>query len=180
MTFVLCNAGSVYSPGNGLRPAEYWLSYLDDILVYLTDSWGHLEHLRKVVQAHTKAGIKIQPKKTKIFHPEVEYLGHKVSQIGEHMLEDFIKNVQKWPPPTISKEMSSFLGFTGYYRSFIPRYSALTNRMNSMKKALKFEWSKDMEKDFKKLKAEFTAGKIQAYPDFDSNKPFALTTDWSA
>ena len=141
---------------------------------------GHLEHLRKVVQAHTKAGIKIQPKKTKIFHPEVEYLGHKVSQIGEHMLEDFIKNVQKWPPPTISKEMSSFLGFTGYYRSFIPRYSALTNRMNSMKKALKFEWSEDMEKDFKKLKAEFTAGKIQAYPDFDSNKPFALTTDWSA
>jgi len=40
--------------------------------------------------------------------------------------------------------------------------------MNSIKKALKFEWSKDIEKEFKELKAEFTAGKIQAYPDFDS------------
>ena len=26
----------------------------------------------------------------------------------------------------------------------------------------------------------FTAGKVQAYPDFDSNEPFILTTDWSA
>jgi len=37
-----------------------------------------------------------------------------------------------------------------------------------------------MEKDFKELKAEFTAGKIQAYTDFDSKELFVLTTDWSA
>jgi len=36
------------------------------------------------------------------------------------------------------------------------------------KKALKFEWSDDMEKDFKDLKTEYGPGKIQAYPDFDS------------
>ena len=47
--------------------------------------------------------------------------------------------------------------------------------MNFIKKAEKFQWSDDMEKDFKELKAEFTAGKIQAYPDFDSEKPFILT-----
>jgi hypothetical protein len=37
--------------------------------------------------------------------------------------------------------------------------------MTAMKQALKFEWSEDMEKDLKELKAEFTSGKIQAYPD---------------
>ena len=52
--------------------------------------------------------------------------------------------------------------------------------MNTRKKALKFEWSEDMEKDFKELKADITAGKIEAYPDFDSREPFILTTDWSA
>ena len=66
------------------------LSYLDDILVYLMDSWEHLEHLRKVVQAHTKAGIKIQPKKTKIFQSEVEYLG----QEGVQMQDKYVKYVQ--------------------------------------------------------------------------------------
>ena len=37
-----------------------------------------------------------------------------------------------------------------------------------------------MEKDFLELKAEFSAGRIQAYPDFDSDEPFILTTDWSS
>ena len=65
------------------------------------------------------------------------------------------------------------LGFHGYYRGFIPKYSALTNRMNSLKK-VKFVWTEDMEKDFLELKAEFSAGRIQAYPDFDSDEPFIL------
>ena len=43
-------------------PAGFWLSYLDAILVH---------SLKKVVQAHNQAGIKIKPKKTKIFQSEV-------------------------------------------------------------------------------------------------------------
>ena len=50
------------------------------------------------------------------------------------MLDQYVKDIQSWPRPTSCKEMLSFLGFTGYYRGFIPRYSALTNRMNSLKK----------------------------------------------
>ena len=52
--------------------------------------------------------------------------------------------------------------------------------MNSLKKAEKFVWTEDMEKDFLELKAEFSAGRIQAYPDFDSDEPLILTTDWSS
>ena len=104
------------------------------------------------MEAHRKAGIKIQPKKTKIFQTETEYLGHKVSQDGVQMLDQYGKDIQS---PTSCKEMSSFLGFTGYYRGFIPRYSALTNRMNSLKKAEKFVWTEEMEKDFLELKGEF-------------------------
>ena len=132
------------------------------------------------MEAHTKAEIKFQPKKTKIFQTETEYLGHKVSQGGVQMLDQYVKDIQNWPHPTSCKEMSSFLGFTGYYRGFIPKYSALTNRMNSLKKAEKFVWTEDMEKDFLELKAEFSAGRIQAYPDFDSDEPFILITDWSS
>ena len=49
----------------------------DCILVYSTDPWGTLEHPRKVEQAHTQVGIKIQQKKPKIFQSEVEYLRRK-------------------------------------------------------------------------------------------------------
>ena len=34
------------------------------------------------------------------------------------------------------------------YGGFIPKYSALTNRMNSLQKVEKFVWTEDMEKDF--------------------------------
>ena len=84
------------------------------------------------------------------------------------MFDQYVKDIQSWPRPPSCKEMSSFLGFTGYYRGFIPKYSALTNRMNSLKKAEKFVRTEDMEKDFLELKAQFSAGRIQAYPDFDS------------
>ena len=73
-------------------PVEYWLSYLDDILVYSTDTWDHLKHLKSIMEAHTKAGIKIQPKKTKIFQIETEYLGHKVSQGRVQMLDQYVKD----------------------------------------------------------------------------------------
>ena len=63
---------------------------------------------------------------------------------------------------------------------FFPRYSALTNRMNSLRKAGKFVWTEDMEKDFLELKAEFSAGRIQAYPDFDLDEPLILIMDWSS
>ena len=82
---------------------------------------------------------KIQPKKTKIFQIEAKYLGHKVSQGGVQMLDKYVCDLQNWPHSTSCKEMSSFLGFKGYYRGFIPKFSALTNRMNGMKKAERFE-----------------------------------------
>ena len=53
MPFGLSNAGSVYSRMLDLAlahlPVEYWLSYLDDILVYSMDIWDHLKHLKSIV-----------------------------------------------------------------------------------------------------------------------------------
>ena len=66
------------------------------------------------------------------------------------------------------------------FHGLLQRYSALTNRMNSLKNVEKFVWTEDMEKDFLELKAEFSSGRIQAYPDFDSDEPFILITDWSS
>ena len=91
-----------------------------------------------------------------------------MSQGEVQMLDQYVKDIQSLPRPTSCKEMLSFLAFTGYERGFIPRYSALNNRMNSLKK------------DFLELKGEFSEWRIQAYPDFDSDEPFILTTDWSS
>ena len=132
-----------------------------------------------MVLAHAAAGIKIQPCKTKLFQSEVEYLGHKISKGGVEMIPEYVQKVTSWPAPKNGKEVATFLGFAGYYRNFIPKYSALTNKLNGIKKAEKFVWNEEIESDFIQLKEAFTKGGIQAFPDFGEGAPFVLTTDWS-
>ena len=85
-----------------------------------------------------------------------------------------MKNIQKWPCPTSCKEMSLFLKFTRILQEFYFQVLSF-DKPHQHNEALKFEQSEDMEK----MKAEFTAGQINGYPDFDSMEPFILTTDWS-
>ena len=90
MSFGLAKAGSVYSRILDVAMKEvdrdFWMSYLDDILTYCVEPWAHFGHLTQVVLAHTGAGIKIQPCKTKLFQSKVEYLGHKISKEGTSMI----------------------------------------------------------------------------------------------
>ena len=95
------------------------------------------------------------------------------------MIPEYVQKIKDWPVPKSGKEVATFLGFAGYYRTFIPQYSALTNRLNWIKKAEKFLWTKEIEQNFIELKRAFTEGGIQTFPDFRVGDLFILTTDWS-
>ena len=113
---------------------------------------------------HVAVGIKIQPCKTKLFQSEVEYLGHRISKGGVSMIPEYVQKIKDWPVPKSGKEVAIFLGFAGYYRTFIPQYSVLTNRLNGIKKEENFLWNEEIEQDFVELKKAFTKGGIQAFP----------------
>ena len=125
------------------------------------------------------AGIKIQPCKTKVFQSEVEYLVHKISKWGVSMIPECVQKIKDWPVPKSGKELATFLGFAGYYCTLIPQYSALTNRLNGIKKAEKFSWNEEIGQGLVEFKRVFTDGRIQAFPDFGERDPFILTTGWS-
>ena len=95
------------------------------------------------------------------------------------MTLEYVQKIKDWPVPKSGKEVAIFLGFAGYYRTFIPQYSVLTNRLNGIKKAENFLWNEEIEQDFVELKKAFTKGGIQAFPDFRVGDPIILTTDWS-
>ena len=47
------------------------------------------------------------------------------------------------PPPTDLTETRKFLGFVGYYRKFIPKYSDIARPLTNLtRKDIPFEWSK--------------------------------------
>ena len=78
----------------------------------------------------------------------MEYLGHKISKGGVSIILEYVQKMKDWPVPKYGKEVARFLGLTGNYQTFIPQYSALTNRLNGIKKMKKFLWNKEIEQDF--------------------------------
>ena len=48
-----------------------------------------------------------------------------------------------------------------------------------MKKHPKSKWTPDTEKKFQALKAHFTEAPLRSDPDYTSEEPFILDTDWS-
>ena len=65
------------------------------------------------------------------------------------------------------------------YREFIWGYSRLTNEMNAIRSAKKFEWTPSMEKNFQSLKRKFQEMPIRSFPRFDIPEPFQISSDWS-
>ena len=78
-------------------------------------------------------GIKIQPCKTKLFQSEVEHLGHKISKGGVLMILEYVQKIKDWLVLKGGKKVATFVGFAGYYGTFIDQYSVLTNQLNGIK-----------------------------------------------
>ena len=187
MLFGAKNAGSTYSRLVELSIMKMRspniLAYLDDIIVATQRKKGLMDHVRElenVLSMHREAGIKIKAEKTHLMQKEVDYLGYRVTEQGIKMKESYVEKITQWPTPKTVKELATFIGFTSYYRSFIPEYSYLTNEMNAMKKETKLTWDENLEEKFKKLKEEFTKAPIRSYPDYNNEEPFELATDFSA
>ena len=183
MPFGATNAGATYSRFVSMMVEKlrspHILTYLDDVLVATSTLEEQLKELEKALAAHIECGIRLKAKKTFLFMEKVNYLGYEVSGEGIRMRPDYVEKILQWPNPTDGKQLRSLLGFMSYYRSFIPNYSQLTAEMNSQRLEKKVQWTPTMEKCLEQLKEEFMKDRIRAYPRWDIEEPFELTTDFS-
>ena len=70
------------------------------------------------------------------------------------------------------------MGFTGYYRYFIPNYSKIARPLLALThKGKVWSWGKEQTKAFKELKTRICASPVLRQPNFD--KKFYLQVDAS-
>ena len=155
------------------------LAYLDDIIIHTHTLEEHLEEVRKTLEMHRDAGIKLRASKCEFFKEEINYLGYHITAEGIKMREDYINKIIKWPKPQTVKQLQTYLGFLNYYRSFIIGFSKLTKEMNAQRSSKRLHWTKQMDENFFKLRDAFRRSPIRAYPDYKSSEPFKLTLDFS-
>ena len=155
------------------------LVYLDDVIIYSTGITAHIHRLEQVLQRIHKAGLKLKPKKCKLFQTEVLYLGHVVSEAGIATDPEKVKAVQDWGEPSAVTEVRSFLGLCSYYRKFIPNFSAIAKPLTKLtEKEQEFKWGVEQEDAWRELKSRLIHAPVLAYPD--PTVEFILDTDASA
>ena len=81
--------------------------------------------------------------------------------------------------PRNLRDVRAFLGFTGFYRYFIPHYSQIAHPLIELtRKTTPFHWEEPQIKAFETLKSLMCQRPILRQPQYD--KPFFLATDASA
>ena len=91
---------------------------------------------------------------------------------------DKLSAVAKWIPPSTIKGVREFLGFTGYYRRFVPDYSTVAQPLvRLLGKDCKFQWTIACQDAFKALHALLIKAPVLAFPKEDI--PYIVDTDAS-
>ena len=182
MPYGLCNAPATFERlmENVLRDLidKACLVYLDDIVVYGSTVFETLTNLQKVFDCLRKAGLTLKPKKCDLFQTSVKFLGHVISETGIATDPSKVQVVKDWPQPTKLTHVRSFLGFSGYYRRFIPDYAHIAAPLTMLtKKSTKFVWGTAQEEAFNRLKHLLSSAPVMAHPNPDEE--FIVDTDAS-
>ncbi|KAJ8401335.1 hypothetical protein AAFF_G00385660 [Aldrovandia affinis] len=121
------------------------------------------------------ANLRLNLAKYSLFRRQTSFLGHIVSERGVSTNPAKVEAVEKWPSPTSTGEVRSFLGIASYYRRFIAGFANIARPLP--KKGQWFKWSPVSQDAFDHLRKALTTVPVLAIPD--PSKPFILDTDTS-
>ncbi|KAF4725091.1 hypothetical protein FOZ62_007964, partial [Perkinsus olseni] len=167
-----------------LGDLPYVKVYLDDVLIFSPDMETHAKHLEEVFRRLAEAKLTLNAAKCKFAGEGVKYLGHYFDEFGMHPDPARIQAIAEWTPPRTVTEVRSFLGLVNYYRTFIPRMSAVAKPIQRLvglcekcPDDVPKYWDVDADEAFVKLKNALIGLPALAYPDF--SRPFQICCDAS-
>ena len=181
MPFGLCNAPATFERlMSQVMRGLHWkrcLVYIGDILVFGNDFESALHNLELVLDRVAEYGLQLKSTKCNLFRTSVLFLGHIVGRAGLECDPNKLSAVANWipPSPTTTKGVREFLGFTGYYRRFVPDYSTVAQPLVHL--LGKFEWTTACQDAFKNLRALLIKAPVLAFPKEDL--PYIIDTDAS-
>ncbi|KAL4592325.1 hypothetical protein LXL04_005316 [Taraxacum kok-saghyz] len=181
MHFSLSNAPSTFqSTMNELFRdvlRQYVLVFFDEILIYSPSVDLHYHHLAQVFAKLEQNQFHAKMSKCTFAVDTISYLGHIISIGGVQAEPDKVEAIQQWPTPTNLTTLRGFLGLTGYYRRFVPKYATIAAGLTDILRKPAFVWTPEAATSFANLKTAMTTLATLTLPDF--TVPFNVTTDTS-
>jgi hypothetical protein len=106
--------------------------YIDDVLIHGKSEAEILRNVRRVFERLRAKNVAVNPKKTKLGLPEVEYVGHLVSATGTSFTPEKRLKVLDFPQPTTQKVMLQFIGLANYFRDHVPNMTDMVKPLRDM------------------------------------------------
>jgi len=158
MPFGLKNATSTFTRTMSLVFKElsdkFLKVFVDDLNVH-SECWeDHLQHLEAVLSKLREVNLKLNPGKCCFAARSITFLGHVVSHEGTRPDPNKIAAVVLKSVTNVG----SFLGLTGYYRSYVRGYSRLAVPLFELtRKDVVFGWDLGCQSAFEALKGALVA-----------------------
>jgi hypothetical protein len=137
-----------------------------------------LVRLDEVFSRLAKAGLKLKPRKYKLFAREIEYLGHIVSAAGVAVNPAKVEAVKNWPTPRCVTDVRAFLGLASYYRRFVKGFATITSPLTRLTDVgASWQWTDVHQQAFDRLKDVLATAPVLAFPVPEAE--YVLDTDAS-
>ena len=157
------------------------LAIVDDCLVF-SKKYNHLKHLTDLFKALIRNGLKIFPRKCKLFKTSLVYMGHQVSIIDgiPHItpVKSRVDAIVKLDPPKSPKNCKQFCGMVNYLSMFLKDLQTkLIPIYHLTKKGVPFHWGELQQKAFEQIKKDLTEAPVLAMPNSEGH--MVLVSDTS-
>ena len=122
-----------------------WLTiYMDDMLIHTKNDLPlHPNLVHQVLDKLKHHDLFLKPEKWLFEWQIMEFLEVVLENGTIRMDPTKVKGVVDWPQPQTVKDIWAFLGFTEFYRYFVPNYSVIARPLIELtKKASIFHWDK--------------------------------------
>ena len=184
MPFGLRNAAQTFQRfmDQVLRGLSFAYAYIDDVLIASNSKEEHLEHLRLVFERLTTYGVVINPNKCLFGAPELDFLGHHISNKGITPLPSKVDAIREFPLPTTQRSLRQFVGMVNFYHRFLPHCAELMLPLHSLLDSSKPKsqvliWNDATLSAFYAIKDALVNATQLCYPSSDA--PTSLVTDAS-
>jgi len=156
--FGLCNSPSVFQRfiNETFKDAIYdgiVLTYLDDLIIPSVDAIVGMKNLEAVLRIASEAGLNINWGKCRFLQTRIGFLGHVIENGQVYPSTCKIEAIRRFPEPSNVRQVQSFLGLSGYFRKFVPKYSLIARPLtNLLKLNTKFYFGEEEKRAFNCLK----------------------------
>ena len=97
----------------------------------------------------------------------VTYLGYVVGQSKVKPVDAKVAAINEFPVPSTKQQLTRFLGLAGYYRTFCPNFSQITESLTALlSKNVSFVWTNKCQAAFDHLKAVLMSAAVIPAPCF--------------